>query len=233
MTVKDAYKNTMDFTGFYKKKKEKVTKLKEIYIFSLWQEDNNAEYKSIHLRTSHNVKKLSRSVFEKKYSKYFSKNIRKNQYYEPSEPLYITSKGLITEEDYLLAQDIMSQIIPIRKNELMVGMKYKSILEKEYLYIGDISGYIERNMEFGINKKYKVNCHSLLLDLKTNRLVYFSNILLLEELGMYRAKISYDKKEIYSKMRNNHIKDGLRYPEFNKDSIYKINSDYDTYMKRN
>jgi len=231
MTIKEAYKNTINFTGFYKKKKEKVEKLNEIVLFSNWNEEDNKNCSYVQLRSSYLKKKISENVFKKRYSKYFDKNLEINKYYKPKEPLYITSRGLITEEEYFLSKEIMKQIIPIRKNELIVGMKYKSVLEKEYLYIGDIDGRIFVKMKFGNDLKYDFTIKSILLDLKTNRLVYFSNIMLLEEVGFHNKTISYNEKEVYLKMKGEYIKNKKRYPEFSIDCSFEVSSDYDLYMK--
>ena len=117
-------------------------------------------------------------------------------------PFYITSKGLITEEKYLLAQDIMEQIIPIKKRELIVGMKYKSIIGNEYVYIGDILLSFRPDDFSDFVTRYNLHLKGLLLNIKTGKLNYFSNIMLIEESNLYKEKIYFKNEELIFKIQN-------------------------------
>ena len=202
MNIKTAYHytkkfNTKRFNG-YSGLPSKPVILEDIFIAT----DNS---KITVLLREHNfiTKAISLKVFDRKYKKYFGRDIylyRDNSSYLPTEPLYITSKGLIPEDDYLLAEDIMEQMVPIKRKELILGMKYKSIVDKEYLYIGDINGVASIYFDNKIENNFIAK--DILLDLKTNRLVYFSNILLLEEINLNTKKIELNDAEVFLKMES-------------------------------
>ena len=125
----------------------------------------------------------------------------KNTYYiKPKETglLYICSKGLITIDEYFLAQDMMEQIIPIRKNEMIVDNTYKSIVDKEYIYIGKVKVKASLVTDFSIEEEEIID--DLLFEVSTKRLVYRSNIVLLEDIGIVDSNRYINESEIMRKL---------------------------------
>jgi len=86
----------------------------------------------------------------------------------------MTSIGLVKEEDFLLAEDILENTPKIKKKDLIIGNRYKSILGKEYIYLDSIE-YALFNVPF-LNSEY------LLYDIKRKKRVNLSSIHLVEEI---------------------------------------------------
>jgi len=220
MDIKTAYHYTREFKGFFCM--EKPVELQEVMIYQRKMLKNGVVY----FRTATNIKKVSLNVFLKKYAKYFDLSeindlkkdltdeykeeydlyTTKTYYIKPKKTglLYICSKGLITIDDYFLAQDMMEQIIPIRKNEMIVDNTYKSILDKEYVYLGKVKINATFVTDFSIDEEEIID--DLLFEVSSKRLVYRSNILLLEEMGKTIFSIDIKDSEIIKKL---HIFDDI------------------------
>ena len=214
MDIKTAYHYTREFKGFFCM--EKPVELQEVMIYQRKMLKNGVVY----FRTTTNIKKVSLNVFLKKYAKYFDLSeindlkkdltdeykeeydlyTTKTYYIKPKKTglLYICSKGLITIDDYFLAQDIMEQIIPIRKNEMIVDNTYKSILDKEYIYLGKVKVNASLVSDFSIEEEEIID--DLLLDVSFKRLVYRSNIVLLEDIGIVDSNRYINEIEIMRKL---------------------------------
>lgn len=198
MTPKEAYHITRPFKGFWGM--EKPIPLKYIDTMSIFRTDTNNR-SHISLYNSSKVKVISKNVFLKKYKKFFSENINRDSLTEinyPTEDLYITSKGITTQEDFFLAEDTMSQINKIKTKELDIGKTYISILEKKMLFLGNIK------ISFTVmgNISQSIVFKNILYDLSTERLLYSDNIVLLEEDTLINIVGNISRFELRKKIFN-------------------------------
>ena len=113
-------------------------------------------------------------------------------------PYYFTSIGLVDEETFFLAEDIMENLTFIKKKELEIDSVYKSIQGKEYLFIGEIS----INNDFADSDIYSYQ----LLSLNDKRFLNLASIKLIEyvreqkkDVLLIRTDISSESKKLVFK----------------------------------
>ena len=105
--------------------------------------------------------------------------------------VYITSKGTVEYEEYLLAQDILENTKRIKKRDIVETHTYLSSKGKKYIYLGKFKykkktaieikrmNYLEYD-KYRYGQKLEFN---YLLDVEHDRLVKLSSVKLIEDLG--------------------------------------------------
>ena len=179
MTPKEAYNITREFKGFWGM--EKPTPLKYITSILGSAVEYHPKYLSdVFLCDGSKIKKISKNIFNKRYNKYFLDEGVINNFQEtkcPTEPVYITSKGITNEDDFYLAEEVIETLDKIKTKDLKLGNIYTSILEKRLIFIGDIKVYFTE----GHFNNMTLVLENLLSDIDSGRLFYANNIILLEE----------------------------------------------------
>jgi len=102
---------------------------------------------------------------------------------------YLTSIGLVTEEEYFEAEDLIERYnTKIAKNELIVGNQYLSNKGKKYLYLGDLDLLSIVRDQNKLNKKI-LSSDPICYDVLESKLVYLSSLKLIENIGELDNKI--------------------------------------------
>jgi len=173
MTSKEAYHITRNFKHNGTYKRPKLLEKWFFYFFNLKDELNlsSHEYGMNFYFTNKKFDKLFKDIpLEEPIE------VEEGNYYNNVIGRYaMTSLGLVKEEDFLLAEDILENTPKIKKRYLIIGNKYKSIIDKEYIYLGRIE-YALFNVPF-LTSDY------LVYDIKRKKRVNLSSIHLTEEIG--------------------------------------------------
>lgn len=179
MTPKEAYNITRPFRGFWDRM-ENPSLLKHVSTMTFYNISSDKKAVALLNLNNSQIKLISKNIFFKKYKDFFSEDIYSQSLLKkhyPLEDLYITSKGLTTQEDFFLAEDIMENLQKIKKSDLKIGTVYTSILEKDLLFLGDMKVFFT----VGHHNKQTLIFDDILYDLSSKRLFYADNITLLEE----------------------------------------------------
>jgi len=102
-------------------------------------------------------------------------------------PLYLTSVGVITEDEYLLAEDIIDNHSTIYKKDLVENAIYEASNGKKYTYLGDF-----KILFLGVLYDLK----DMFYDKKYNKLITFSSLKIVNLLEYSEKNININKKII-------------------------------------
>ena len=108
--------------------------------------------------------------------------------YSFNKPYTLTSAGLVTEEEFFLAEDIIEEQETIRKRDLIIGDRYLSISGKKYLYMGQMK-YFYDEADFTLEINY-------LYDLKLNKFVQNDSVKLIEYIGENKEGVRINSMEV-------------------------------------
>ena len=190
MTTEKAYNITRPFINRHRKVYPRSYSNIEIY-------QQGHKYITMKLETG-TYRFLGQNLFKKKYLNNENlnlENIKEDNFlsYLIKEDLYHTSIGLVSPEEFHLAEDIIENIQRITPKNLETGKKYKSISGKRYIALGDIE-YKENFLGSGRRMFLK----NILYDIKSERIVKAESIKLVEEQGYIDQKYNINFfKEFY------------------------------------
>ena len=102
-------------------------------------------------------------------------------------PLYFTSVGIITEDEYLLAEDIMENHHIISQKDLVQRYIYESSNGRKYIYLGDIKIFHDETI---------FNLNNMFYDIKYKKIINFSSLRIINLLENSIKIININKKII-------------------------------------
>ena len=192
MTTKESFDITKAYTknGFKFKPEIKSGyyfhfKFGEVYLSNVDLNDFNLQKISLKQFNKLKYKINQTRLIEMKERFSFPYNINNNDVFEILGFYAFTSIGLVSEEDFYLAEDMIENQITIKKNNLEIGMVYESNTGKEYIHIGEIritSGEEETHnlgktlYDISAGKTRRIDAVKLINELRKNNNKYNLNI---------------------------------------------------------
>ena len=193
MTTIEAYHITRKFRTFFKTATPEV--YKKIMLHKQTTLETNKVKYFIKVFKSNDVffsKLISKHIYE---SFDIEKEPSANEFHHHEiknieRPYYFTSIGLVDQETFFLAEDIMENLTFIKKKDLNIDSIYKSIQGKEYLFIGDLT----INTNFPESDTYP----NQLFCLTDGTFLNFSSIKLIEYIREQKDSVSLIRNDLLS-----------------------------------
>jgi len=182
MTLLEAYNITRVFETNYEK--EKPFSSSEIELIKTTIDKKVKYYYWIHHHEDDRI--IAKMMSKKKYNSYDIKEKHNNIMTKKriEEKMFLTSIGLVSEEDFYLAEDIMENTKFLKKKDLEIDSVYLDVKGREFLYTGNLI----MNQGYMTEKIYK----SQLFDIKNNRFLNLSSLKLVEFSYEYKKDIHID-----------------------------------------
>ena len=180
MTLLEAYKITKSFKTYFRKEKPFLTS--EVLLI---KKDNYGRTIHYYWVLNPDGNRIKQIMSKNKYDSYNIKEISDPKYTmlmkEIEANMFLTSVGLVIEEDFYLAEDIMENTEFLKRKDLEIDSVYLDIKGREFLYTGDLI----------INPgKRETLYKSQLFDLKKELFIHFTSIKLVEFSYKYKKTIN-------------------------------------------
>ena len=184
MTLKTAYNITRPFYKRYIDNNPFPISSFEIHVFKeivyFFRDTDKSKY----------FIRMKVKQFNKEFNKYELEEItadkdNQTEKYKIISTDMMTAKGIVSEDDYFLAEDIMNEQKTIKKKDLIQGDKYLGINGEEYIYLGNL--YFTNILE----KLTRIEA-PLIFNIKRGRLALLNSIRLVEYLGSNKEKLRID-----------------------------------------
>jgi len=183
MTILEAYNITKSFQTYFGKEKPFLSS--EIMLIKIKNFNRLIHY---YWFVGQNGNRIKKTMSKKTYDSYIVKEIENTSSNKSlkkiDESLFLTSVGLVSEEDFYKAEDIMENTKFLKRRDLEIDSVYLDIKGREFLYIGDLIINPENRKE----KIYK----SQLLNLENKMFIYFSSLKLVKFSHKYKKEVSLD-----------------------------------------
>jgi len=179
MTLLEAYNITRTFETNYEKVKPFSSS--EIDLIKTTIDEKVKYYYWVHHHEEDRI--IAKTMSKKKYNSYDIKEDHNSVITKKTikEKMFLTLVGLVTEEDFYLAEDIMENTKFLKKKDLDIDSVYLDIKGRELLYTGNLimnQGYITE-------KTYK----SQLFNIKKSRFLNVSSLKLVKFSYKYKKNI--------------------------------------------